>query len=318
MGFLKLLKRQLLYQSDSGKEEFALENEGNAAIYDVREEKAVKIDEKVSKNLEENRRYVETRFCAEKNNDVVIRDLRLRGGKSAFLLFYEGMCAGDAIDGNIIKPLLELPYFRENDDYDENTLKEALITHNQVKASESFNEIIDEINFGSCAVFVEGLSCAVCADVKGWPKRSVEKAKNEQSIYGPQEAFAEMLRGNAAQVRKFLKTERLISEKVEVGNISKTAGVLMYLEDVANESLVQEIRRRIKGIAVDYVISIEEVSMLIEENPLMITGHILATERPDRVARAISDGHVALILNGSPRALILPTNAYEMTHSASD
>lgn len=92
----------------------------------------------------------------------------------------------------------------------------------------------------------------------------------------------------------------------------------MYLSDVANEELVNEVRRRLNGISMDYVISVEEVSMMIEENPLMITGHILATERPDRVARALAQGRVALILNGSPRALIMPTNAYEMTHAASD
>ena len=92
----------------------------------------------------------------------------------------------------------------------------------------------------------------------------------------------------------------------------------MYLSDVANPELVNEVKRRIDGISVDYIISVEEVSLLVEESPLMVTGHILATERPDRVARALADGRVALILNGSPRALIFPTNAYEMTHSASD
>ena len=50
----------------------------------------------------------------------------------------------------------------------------------------------------------------------------------------------------------------------------------------------------------------------------MITNHILGTERPDRVARALSEGRVALILNGSPRALIFPTNAFELMHTAAD
>lgn len=319
MNFLKTVKNALFYYHNEEKEPFVLKKDENGPVYDVRKEKTEKKETKIFKSLAENKRYVEKRFGIPKNSDVVLREITLRGGRGAFLIFYDGMCSADAIDGSVIKPLLEIPYFEERGGrYDEKRIQEELITHSQLKRAATFEEVADGVNFGNCGIFVDGINCAFCADVKNWPHRSVERAKNEQSIYGPQEAFAEMLRGNMAQVRKFLKTEKLICEKIEVGSISKTQGALMYLEDVANSSLIEEIKRRLSGIAVDYVLSIEEVSIMIEENPLMITGHILATERPDRVARAISEGRAAVILSGSPRALILPTNAYEMTHSASD
>ena len=318
MKFLNEIKKLFLYRQ-SEREEFVLKKDENAPVYDVRKEETGKKETKISKRIEENKEYIEKRFCTKLNSDVVIREISLRGGIDAFLVFYDGMCSSARIDESVIEPLLKLPYLEEKDvKYSEERLEKALIAHNQVKKAKSFEDAVAEINFGGCGVFVDGLSCAFCADVKNWPHRSVETAKNEQSIYGPQEAFIEVLRGNSAQVRKFLKTEKLICEKIEVGNVSKTQGALMYLKDVANSALVDEIRRRVNAISVDYVISIEEISMLIEENPLMITGHILATERPDRVARAISDGRVALFLSGSSRALILPTNAYEMMHSASD
>lgn len=318
MSFTDTIKRYFLYQYKGQRELFVLEKDENTPIYDVRKERSGGKSVPISQSLLENRRYIEEKFNFPQNSDVVIREISLKGGTKAFLVFYDGLCDTKLIDDSIIKPLLEFPYLEEGEKYSEKRVQAALITHNQLKKATTFEDAIDEINFGSCGIFVDGLDCAFCADVKGWPHRSVERAKNEQSIYGPQEAFIEMLRGNSAQVRKILKTEKLVCEKITVGNVSKTQGTLMYLKDVANSSLVDEIRRRINGISVDYVISIEEVSMLIEENPLMITGHILATERPDRVARAISEGRVAVILSGSSRALILPTNAYEMMHSASD
>lgn len=319
MSFINVLKRHIFYQYGDKREPFILKEEENGPIYDVRKEKPHKECRSISKKIDENKEYIMERFNVPKNSDVILREIALRGGTRAFLVFYDGMCDAKDIDGSIIKPLLEIPYFEDKSGkYDEKRLRNTLITHSQIKKATDFDEVIDEINFGCCGIFVDGIDCAFSADVKNWPHRSVERAKNEQSIYGPQEAFAEMMRGNSAQVRKFLKTESLICEKITAGNVSKTPGVLMYLEDVANKALVSEIKRRINGISVDYVISIEEISVLIEENPLMITGHILATERPDRVARAISEGRVALILSGSSRALILPTNAYEMTHSASD
>ena len=57
---------------------------------------------------------------------------------------------------------------------------------------------------------------------------------------------------------------------------------------------------------------------MLEDKTFSLTSHIFATERPDRAARALTEGRVVLILNGSPRALIMPTNAFELTHAVSD
>lgn len=319
MKLTDLLKNILIYHPPAEEQPFILEQKREQPVYDVRTEKTEEQTPKVYSNIEENRSYIAERFNYPTNNDVIIRDILLNGDTKAFIIFYDGMTDTAAINDNIIKSLLELPLFGEVDDkYRADIVLEKLITHCQVTAEESFDNIIDDINFGSCAIFVDGVNMGFAADVKDWPHRSVEKTENEQSIYGPQEAFADMLRGNSAQVRKYLKTEKLICEKTTIGTISKTPGVIMYISDIANTQLVNEVRRRLNGISMDYVLSIEEVSMMVEDNPLMITSHILATERPDRVARALSEGRVALILNGSPRALIFPTNAYELTHAASD
>lgn len=319
MKALNLLKKLFVYAEPSEENVFTLpKNDGNAA-YDVRKDSVPSHAPPISRVLRKNREYIEQRFDFPHNNDVVIRNIALKGGTRAFAVFYDGMCDGASINDGIIKPLLELPAIRGMDGgYKCETILEKLLIHNQVSVIDNFDSVIDDINFGCCGIFIDGIAKAFSADVKDWPHRGVDKPENEQSIYGPQEAFAEMLRGNSAQVRKILKTEKLICEKTVLGNVSKTCGVIMYISDVANNSLVAEVRRRLNGISMDYVISIEEISMMIEDNPLMITGHILATERPDRVARALADGRVALILNGSPRALIFPTTIYELTHAASD
>ncbi|MGN1116933.1 MAG: spore germination protein, partial [Candidatus Ornithomonoglobus sp.] len=191
-------------------------------------------------------------------------------------------------------------------------------THSQAETMQDFDEIADEVNFGSCALFVDKVDTAFVFDVKGWEHRDISKPENEQSIYGPQEAFAEMIRTNTSLIRKILKTEKLIALGVKVGNVSKTRGVLLYIDDIANKKLVHEAERRINGISIDYIMSIEQVQMFIEDKTMLITPQTLATERPDRAARALTEGRCVLILNGSPRALIMPSNAFELTHAASD
>lgn len=276
-------------------------------------------DFKISSKIRKNEDYIKERFRIPLNNDVILRSITLKGERKAFLVMYDGMVNTDSVDAEIIRTLLEIPHITDEMIYTKReAVIEKLVSHSQAMATEDIEKIVEEINFGSCALFVDGINMGFVMDVRSWEHRQIDKPDNEQSIYGPQEAFAEMLRGNSALVRKILKTENLICEEIKVGKISKTRGVLMYISDLANNSLVDEVRNRINGIKMDYVIAIEEISMMIEEKTFMMTTQILGTERPDRVARALSEGRVALILNGSPRALIFPTNAFELTHAASD
>lgn len=318
MKIFSLFKNIFTFTPPKDKEAFDLSSEQTNILYDIRKKSVPKRTIPISSDLNKNLFEVKKRFNFPKNSDVVIKEILLPGDIPGFLLFYDGMSDSALIDSSIIKPIMELSLISGEKRYKKDDIFKQLVVHCQLKQGETLDAVADDVNFGNCALFIDGIDVAFLADVKNWPHRGVEKPENEQSIYGPQEAFAEMLRGNSAQVRKFLKTENLICQQISVGNISKTPGVIMYLSDVANEDLINEVLHRINSLSVDYLISVEELSMLIEDSPMMITGHILATERPDRVARSLTDGRVAIILNGSSRALILPTNAYEMTHSASD
>lgn len=316
---MNFFKKMFAFSPPEKNIPFNLSKNEISLLYDVRKTLPSTTSDCVFRDIKKNKKYLEKRFDVPHNNDVIVRDILLSWDTKAFIIFYDGMCDGTAINDGIIKALLELPLFNDEDGgYTPDDILKKLLIHNQSRTVKKFDEIVDDINYGACAIFIDGLDTAFAADVKNWPHRSVEKSENEQSIYGPQEAFADMLRGNTAQVRKILKTEKVICEKVTLGKTSKTRGIIMYISDLANESLVNEVRKRLSGISLDYVISVEEVAMMIEDNPLTITGHVLSTERPDRVARALTEGRVALILNGNPHALVFPTNAYELSHTAAD
>ena len=314
------VKDYLLFTPKTQEDRFYLNNRKNCAEYDVRSEKKETTEnDRVFKDIEQNLSYVKERFTYPINNDIVIREITMKKGRRAFIVFIDGMVSTDMVDLAVIKTLLEIPYFSDDELYNaESEIIDKFVAHSQAATSNSMDMIFEEINFGSCAVFVDGFTKGFILDVRDWGHRSIDKPENEQSIYGPQEAFAEMLRNNTALVRKIIKSEKLIAEGVKIGKESKTRGVMLYISDIANPDLVDEVRRRINGINMDYVISIEEVSMMMEEETFSMTTHFLETERPDRVARALTEGRVALILNGSPHVLIMPTNIFELTHAVSD
>ena len=316
MSFIK----KLFTFDDSGyKDEFILTKPEPLTQYDVRKENNDEEKAYVYNNMEENLAYIKKRFTYPINNDVVIREIELKGGRRAFLVFIDGMITTSSVNEAVIKSMQELPYYANEEIYkNEQEIIEKYISHSQAQANNDFDAICEEINFGSCAVFVDGFSSAFILDVRGWGARQIGKPENEQSIYGPQEAFAEMLRNNTALIRKIIKTEKLIGESIKIGRVSKTRGILLYISDIANPGLIKEVKYRLNSISMDYVIAIEEVAMMIEEKPNMITSQQLLTERPDRAARALTEGRCVFMLSGSPRALVLPTNAFELTASASD
>lgn len=315
MGIMDLFT----FHAPSEYEGFTINTNPVKPVYDVRTENVSHETILVSKNINDNLEYMKARYKWPMNSDIVIRNIRLKCGIECFLMFVDGMVDTAIVDTCVIEPLLKLPELLDLEMKPIiDVIEEKIIFHNQIKRQKDLEQICNDINFGSIAVFADGASEVFSLDVRKWEHRGVEKPENEQSIYGPQEAFTEMLRSNTALIRKTLKTEKLVCRSFEVGKISKTPGVIMYISDIANSSLVSEVEKRIDSIDIDFVFSIEEVSMMLEESAYLLTTQIMSTERPDRTSRALADGRVAVILNGSPNAIILPTNAIELTHSISD
>ncbi len=111
----------------------------------------------VSKSYEENISYVRNRFNVPINNDIVIRELVLKEGRKAFIVFIDGMVSTDMVDLAIIKTLLEIPYFSDDKIYSyETEIIDRFIAHSQAITTNSMDTIFEEVNFGGCAVFVDG------------------------------------------------------------------------------------------------------------------------------------------------------------------
>lgn len=318
MSVISVLKKLFVYNTGDEYIPERIETENCNVQYDSRNV-TKKERQTVSSDISENYRAIAKKFNVPTNNDVIIKQFKIKGDIKCFLFFYEGMIDTTLVDSFVIKSLMEIPSIAGIEPKSlAREISERFIVHAQVNMTELIDNVAEEVNFGGCGLFVDGINQAFTLDVRKWEHRGIDKPENEQSIYGPQEAFAEMLRTNTILIRKILKTEKLIAEAVKVGDVSKTRGVMLYIDGIANKSLVNEVRERLNGISTDYIIAIEEVAQFVEESSYISTTQTLSTERPDRAARALSEGRVVFLLNGSPRALVFPTNIYELTHAASD
>lgn len=82
--------------------------------------------------------------------------------------------------------------------------------------------------------------------------------------------------------------------------------------------LVKEVRKRIETINLDDVAESGYIEQLIEDNYLSPFTQVQSTERPDRVVAALLEGRVAILLDGTPFALIVPVTFNMLLQSPED
>lgn len=230
----------------------------------------------VFSSLDENLDYIKVRFNTLINSDINVREFtlhtNLRNYKS-FLLFIDGMVDSNLISDFILKPLM---VNSSTNNVNSNILRKTnnnvtirkvkkiniadyifnnLIMQNNVSMKKNYDDIVSSVNSGNCALFVDTLDVAFDIDVKGFKQRAVEAPNNEVVIKGPQEAFVENIRTNTSLIRRIVNSEKLIIESFEVGDITKTKCAICYMENIANNDLVAEVRYRTSNLDVDSLLS---------------------------------------------------------------
>ena len=252
------------------------------------------------------------------NRDVVLRAFEV-DSVPACLVFVEGMAGRDTIDQFILKPCMELgrglPCSEgQRIDY----LMKNVLAIDGVETVGLVKEIVESVLSGSTALLVDGEDKALLMETRAYEKRGVGTTQSESVVQGPQEAFIENMRTNVTLVRRILRSEQLMTEITQVGSKMPTQVALLYLKGVAREETVNLVRRRLAALDAPKCPGSGYLQQLIEDHPFSVFPQMLQTERPDRTAACLTDGQVALLVDGSPYALIAPVTLFHLIHASDD
>lgn len=307
-----------LFQWAVKKPEFSLGNDS------VERPKPVKKKDKqndLSTNLEKNRALLEDIFSIPTNKDIVMRDFMINSlNKKALLIYIDGLTDRNTQNFAVLQPLMILS--RDGFETDEPiiTAYEKMVPGQQIQKSSTLQDIVEGILDGSSVLLIDGSAEALIIETKGWEHRGIDRPSNEPVVRGPQEAFNETFRANTASVRRYVKDPKLITEILRVGRRSKTLLGLMYIKDLTDPKLVEEVRYRINSISekIDYMPESGTLEEFLEDHPKSLLPQMLSTERPDRVGAHLREGYVGIVMANSPFALIIPTNFSIFLHAAED
>ena len=273
----------------------------------------------ISINIRENLEIIQKLTHSDISSDIVYRNFIITINKQeyyAFIVFYDGLSDSNLIDEFILRPLMNT--YEYNNQNIKDCITNYILEQNQLKEVNTWDKILGSLVAGNCLIFIDTLNIAFNCDTKKLPMRSINKSENEMSVNGPTEAFVEALRPNTALIRKFVKDENLIFEDIPIGKCGKTTCSVAYISNITNDSLINEVKRRVSSIEVDYILDSGELVQFIEDKTYITEPLILSTERPDRVALHLTEGRVAILLSGSPNVLIVPAVLDDFMHTNED
>ncbi|MHB8158757.1 MAG: spore germination protein [Desulfocucumaceae bacterium] len=274
----------------------------------------------IHSSLEQNRRAIEKIYGLPVNKDIIIRDFTLGTDtpQNAFLVFIDGMVSRTDLNYIMESLMLDARVLDDASDRNPKSIMKNILPGSQTIMLDTFEKVTESVNYGDTAFFFEGSTSAIAVETKGWEHRSIDRPNTEQTITGPQEAFIENLRANTALVRKIIRSEHLYTELIKLGTRFRSDVAVMYIKDLANPDLVTEVKRRISSIKVDYIIDTGMLLQYIEDSPYNLNPQALSTERPDTVASHLAEGKVAILLSGSPFALVVPITMYAQLHTGEE
>lgn len=197
-------------------------------------------------------------------------------------------------------------------------VSKEVIANTEVKEEYKMEKIVNAILSGDTVLLIDNIDRCLIIGSRGWPSRSIGEPETETVIRGPREGFTEVLKVNTTLVRRRIKDTNLKIEVKQIGRRSKTDVAILYMDDIVNKAILIELKERLNKINIDSIADSSVLESFIEDNFLSPFPQIESTERPDAVAASLYSGRIAIIVDNSPFALLLPATFGTLLQSSED
>jgi len=180
-----------------------------------------------------------------------------------------------------------------------------------------FNDAVSNVFGGFVLIYVEKLQILFSSNIENKPNRSPEETKLEVQIKGPRDNFIEDLATNIALIRKRLPTNSLAVEKQTIGERSKTKIAILYFQDIADLSILKEIKQDLQSVHTDILLSSESLMERFHKQSYFVPLND-TTGRPDFAVMALSAGRFVILVDGVSYAVITPINLLMLLKAGED
>jgi spore germination protein KA len=235
------------------------------------------------------------------------------------IVYLEGIVDNQSIQEFLLESMMKDDEKEKVNEYDAlDLISEDMMAVSNVSFIHNWDDLFLALMAGDTLILVDGIDQALSAGTQGGEKRSIAESTTQMVVRGPKGAFTESIGTNTAMVRRIIKTPDLWTESFKIGRVTKTDVTLMYIHDIANDKVINEIRQRLNKIDIDSILESGYIEQLIEDETMTPFPTVYNTERPDVVAGNLLEGRIAIFVDGTPFVLIAPAVFMQFFQSAED
>lgn len=269
-----------------------------------------------SKDFDKNKQRIDTLLNVEQSFDLMYRVVMIGGKKACFYLI-DGFCKDE-----VMEKILEFLYKITPEEMPETAhdfLKEKL-PYGEIDLVRTEDNLIQRLLSGVPILMVEGYTELLAMDFRTYPARSVDQPEKDKVMRGSRDGFVETIVYNTALIRRRIRSTDLVMEMHTVGRSSRTDVVIAYMGNRVEKKMLENIRRRIDAIDID-ALAMNQQSLaecLYQHKWYNPFPKFKFTERPDTTAASILEGSIAILVDNSPAAMLLPTSVFDIVEDADD
>lgn len=259
----------------------------------------------LSNSLEKNIEYFKSSF--DESADLTIRQIKVLD-TSASIITMEGMINKETFANSVMNPIV-YAFSEKNlsDDEKYEYIKNNILSTSDQIEIYTFEDAFKLVMSGFALLLFDGCKKALAIGVQGFNFRSIAEPETEVMQKGSKEGFVEAIRINLTLIRRRIKNPKLKFEFLSVGETSKTDICLCYINGIVSKKILAELKRRISKIDLQNVLASEYLAPYLEEKgDLSFFSSVGFSERPDTVCGKIFEGRIAILIDGTPTAIIVP------------
>ncbi|SET55299.1 spore germination protein KA [Salinibacillus kushneri] len=186
-------------------------------------------------------------------------------------------------------------------------LKSRSLAASDVTEVMDYKSVFEQILSGNTVLLLNGFMKGLAISSPGYDSRNIEEPSSQTVVRGPKEGFTEVLKTNTSLIRRRIKNPNLWIESRKIGQTSNTEVAVCYINGIANDDIVQEVNRRLDNINIDGILESGYIEELIQDETFTPFPTLYNTERPDSICAGLLEGRVAILVDGTPFALLAPT-----------
>ncbi len=147
----------------------------------------------------------------------------------------------------------------------------------------------------------------IAFETKALLDRGIAEPSSEPTIKGPKDSFNENYNTNIGLIRKRIKDENLYIKELNLGNITKTKIGILYMNNLVDNSLLEDVLTKISNIKTDKILDTYYIKDLIRNENKTSFPTIKSTEKPDIIAKCLTEGKICIVSENSNNVLVIPT-----------